>query len=289
MNWNDFKFVLAVGQHRTLAAAGRAVGVDPTTVGRRIVAIETELGARLFDRTGDGFFPTYAGQTAIARAAQMELDALAIVREVEGSDGRVEGPVRITALDALIDRLIIPRLPRFLTRYPGLEVNFTTEFDLLDLSRREADIAVRAQRPEHPDAVGRPLGRQATAAYAARDFVPDDAPALIGLPQSFDSVSISRTFAGLFPNGRIVARCSSEEHMISLARAGVGIALIDCFAADPDPELRRVVPSPVMSYDMWAISHVDMRHTPRVKAVIEFLTDIYREEADLIAGRSPTQ
>lgn len=287
MNWDDLRYVLAVGRLHTFAAAGREMGVDPTTVGRRILAIESELDARLFDRTGDGLFPTHAGKIAIARAERIEIDTLALAREVEGSDGRPEGPVRITALDALIDYLIIPRLPQLLDRHPRLEVTFTSDFRILDLSRREADVAIRTSKPAHPDAVGRRLGRQAIAAYAARGFPLDDQPRLIGLPQALDGTLMTKMLAELFPRGRIVARCNSEGQMISLARAGVGIALIDCFAADPDPRLQRIGADPIASYDMWTVSHVDLRQTPRVRAVTEFLTAIYREEADLLAGLKP--
>ncbi len=202
-------------------------------------------------------------------------------------DQRLEGPVRITALDALIDYLIIPRLSQLLDRHPRLEVTFTSDFRILDLSRREADVAIRASKPVHPDAVGRRLGRQAIAAYAARGFPLDDQPRLIGLPHALDGTLMTKMLAELFPRGRIVARCNSEGQMISLARAGVGIALIDCFAADPDPRLQRIGADPIASYDMWTVSHVDLRQTPRVRAVTEFLTAIYREEADLLAGLKP--
>jgi DNA-binding transcriptional LysR family regulator len=287
MNWDDLRFVLAVGRRQTLAAAGRDIGVDPTTVGRRILAIEAELGSRLFDRTSEGYFATHTGETAITHAGEMELRALALAQKIEGSDERVEGPVRITALDAFIDTFIIPRLPRLLKRYPGLELTFSSNLKLFDLSRREADIAFRTAKPSHPDAVGRLLGRPALGVYASRDFETGDPPPVIGLPRTFDENSFATFLAKLFPHSRIVARGNTEGHIVSLVRAGVGIGLIDCFVGDSDPLLRRFVPEPVDYSDMWAVVHVEMRQAPRVRAVVNFLTEIYAEEADLIEGRRP--
>ena len=287
MNWDDLRFVLAVGRKRTLAAAGREIGTDPTTVGRRIIAIEAALGSRLFERTGEGFHATHAGAIAIAHAEAIELKTLALEQEIEGSDSRVEGPVRITALDGLIDKFIIPRLPRLLKRYPGLELTFSSDTKLLDLSRREADIALRASKPSHPDAVGRHLGRLATGVYASRDFEMGDEPPVIGLSRSLDGTMLAGSFGELFPRGRIVARGNTEGHILSLIRAGVGIGLVDCFAGDTDPFLRRFVPDPVAFYDLWAIVHVEMRQAPRVRAVVDFITEVVAEEADLIEGRRP--
>ena len=287
MNWDDLRFVLAVGRRQTLASAGRDIGVDPTTVGRRIVAIEAELGSRLFDRTSDGYFATHTGKIAIAHAEEIELKALALAQKIEGSDERVAGPVRLTALDGLIDTFIVPRLPRLLQRHPGLELTFSSNIKLLDLSRREADIAFRNSRPSHPDAVGRHLGLQAMAVYASRDFEIGDAPPLIGLPRDLDAINFSKLLGEHFPRSRIVARGNTEGHMLSLIRAGVGIGLLDCFAGDTDPRLRRVMSEPVALYDMWAVVHVEMRQAPRVRAVMDFLTEIYAEEADLIEGRKP--
>lgn len=287
MSWDDLRFVLAVGRRRTLAAAGRDLGVDPTTVGRRIIALETELGSRLFDRTADGLSPTHTGEVTIARAAAMELEALALAQAVAGSDVRVEGPVRVTALDAVIDRLLIPRLPRLLAQHPGLELTFSSDLRLVDLSRREADIALRASEPKHPDAVGRRLGRQPVGIYAARDSAFTVDPPLIGLPRELDDTSPARQLRDWFPRSRIVARGNTEGHMLALIRAGVGVGLIDCLVGDNEPTLRRFVPEPVHAYDMWAIVHVEMRRVPRVRAVLDFLARCYAEEADVIEGRRP--
>ncbi len=147
MDWGDLKFVLAVARAGTLTAAARGLGVDSTTVGRRIVALETQLATRLFDRMRDGFRLTPAGEVAAAEAEAIEAHALSVESRLSGSDARVEGPVRLTALDGLIDRLIMPALPRLLSRHPRLELSVISGTETLRLSRREADIALRHARP----------------------------------------------------------------------------------------------------------------------------------------------
>ncbi len=286
MNWDDLRYVLAVGRRRTLAAAGRALKVDPTTVGRRILAIEGLLGTRLFERTSDGFTPTHTGEVVIARAGEIELQTLALEREVEGSDHRVEGPVRITALDKFLEEIIIPRLPRLWQKHPGLELTLVSDLRLLDLSRREADIAIRNSRPTHPDLVGRRLGSLATALYVARDFEIGDKPPLVWVSREFDEVKAARTLHDHFPHGRIVARANTENHMMALIRAGAGVGLLDCFAGDVDAGLRRAVPEPVLRDEIWAVVHVDMHRAMRVRAVVDFVAEIVAEETELLEGRS---
>lgn len=286
MNWDDLRYVLAVGRHGTLAAAGRSLAVDATTVGRKLVAIEEELETRLFDRTADGFVTTHAGQLAMSRAAEVEESALALEREVAGHDARIEGPVRLTAIDSFFDHFLIPRLPALWAKHPGLELSLISDTRVFDLSRREADIGIRYYKPKQPALVGRKLGAQAAAMYASTTFVVGDAPPLIGMPHELDDTKEARSLHEHFPKGRIVARASTAAHMVTLARAGAGIALMDCFAADGDPQLRRVIPEPVLKDEIWAVVHVDMHRAPRVRVIMDFLEKIVAAEQPLLMGAS---
>jgi DNA-binding transcriptional LysR family regulator len=284
MNWDDFRIVLAVSRAGTQAGAARMLRVDATTVGRRIAVIEEALGARLFDRLSSGYIPTDVGHRAIERAESVEREIQSVRDEIEGTDQRVEGPVRLTGLDAIFDHLVIPRLPRLLDLHPGLEITFASNLDLVDLSRREADIALRSREPQHPDSVGRKLGRLSQAAYGAKGFQPGDRPPLIGLPREYEASAFSALLLEHFPNGYIAARGNSEGHIRALVKAGVGIGVLDCFAGDPDPGLTRVVPDPVWTQTAWAEVHIAMAKAPRIRAVTDFLRDVFAEEADLLAG-----
>jgi DNA-binding transcriptional LysR family regulator len=287
MDWNDLRFVVAVGRERTLAAAARKLRVDPTTVGRRIIAIEETLGARLFDRSVEGYLPTHAGNIAIQDAEKMEQLALSLQQKVAGSDERVAGPVRLTALDALFDGLIIPALPRLVARYPGLELTLSSGIDTLKLSSREADIALRPNKPTEPDAVAIRIGRMAMAAYVAADKEFGAAPPVIGLPRDRESLSFAQFLSKQFPESPIVVRANAESHLRSAVKAGLGAGFIDCFIGDSDPGLRRFWPDRADVTDLWAVTHVDMHSAPRVRAVLDFLIELHAENRDLLEGRKP--
>lgn len=290
MKWDDLKFVLAVGRSGSLSAAGRNLRVDATTVGRRVAAIEAEIGARLFDRTAAGFVATDAGHQAIEHAVAMENTVLALSHQIEGSDQSIEGRLRLTGLDAIFDILVIPELPRLLTRHPGLEITIASNLDFADLSPREADIAVRNRQPVHPDSVGRRIGEMAQAAYAAKGAVFGDAPPLIDLPRDIGDTDYSCWLRDLFPGGHVAARGNTEGHIHALTRAGIGIGVLDCIVGDADQALGRVLPDPISSHIVWAEAHIAMARAPRVRAVIDFLAETFAQNADRLLGTgAPSQ
>jgi DNA-binding transcriptional LysR family regulator len=145
-NWDDVRYFLTLQRVGTLAAAGTALTLDPTTVGRRLVKLEEELGARLFDRTPNGYVLTEAGHRLLPRAERIEREALGVERDVAGEDQKLEGVVRLTATEMLTTRFIAPQLRRFRERYPEIQLELQcTNLDV-NLARREADIALRLAR-----------------------------------------------------------------------------------------------------------------------------------------------
>jgi DNA-binding transcriptional LysR family regulator len=148
MNWDDLRYILAIARAGTLAAAARQLGVNQTTVTRRLAAAEAAMGARLFERVEARLYPTKAGETAIARAAQVEAEVRALESGITHDDAAPAGLVRLTAVPILVNRFIIPALPRFHATYPRIELELIAEARNVSLSRREADIALRLARPE---------------------------------------------------------------------------------------------------------------------------------------------
>ena len=288
MNWDDLRYVLAVSRQHTLLAAGTELAVDPTTVGRRIAGIEKQLGVRLFERTNAGYFATQAGEIAVAHAEAIELKTLGLAQSIATTEQRIAGPVRVTALDGMIDHFLIPRTPAFLAQYPDIEITFHSGARMFDLARGEAEIAIRTSAPTHPDAIGRRVGRLAVGIYAGRHFPSTENPPWIALPPEMDDTLPMKMMHELFPNSRIAARGNSEGHVQSLLRAGLGVGLVDCFAGDPDPLLRRYLPDPIAVVDLWLVVQVEMQRSPRVRAAMDFLTRILAEEKDLMEGRCCT-
>lgn len=274
MQWDDLKYALALHRAGTLVGAGRLLHVNTSTVGRRISALERSLDTRLYDRIGGGYQPTPAAKRVIACAEEMELQANALQRQIRGIDSRVEGAVRITALDSFLDCLVVPALPRFLEQHPGIEITLESDLRLFELSRGEADIAVRTVRPEQPEMVARSLGGIATAFYQLRGRTWADHLPLIGLPNKPQHARYNERLLEQVPTGRIVARVNTEARITDMVKRGIGIGFIDCFVGEPDPELERLPGLGMSESQLWAVTHVEMRRSARVRAALDFLVDV---------------
>jgi DNA-binding transcriptional LysR family regulator len=273
MHWDDLKFVLALHRSGTLVRAGKLLHVNTSTVGRRILALEQSLDAKLFDRIGGGYQPTHAALRVVACAEEMELQANAMQRQIKGLDSRVEGPVRITALDGFLDTIVVPALPDFLQRHPGIEMTLESDLRLFELTKGEADIAVRPVKPVEPEMVARSLGVIATGFYQLRGKTWSDHLPIIGLPDRPENADYHDRLTRRIPKGKIVARANTEARIAELVRQGVGIGFVDCYIGDFDSSLERIAGFGLSEFEYWAIVHVDMRRSPRVLAVLDFLTD----------------
>src|SRR5687767_4528770 len=157
IDWDDVRFFLAIHRHGTLAAAASALGLDATTVGRRLARLEQQVDTRLFDRTAKGYVATAAGTRMLPRAEKIERELLSALRDVEGEDQRLAGLVRLTATEMLSTRFIAPNLHRFHRRFPEIRLELICTNRDLDLGRREADIALRLTRPLQDDVVVKKL------------------------------------------------------------------------------------------------------------------------------------
>ena len=274
MRWDDLKFVLALHRAGTLVGAGKLLHVNTSTVGRRIQELESSLETRLFDRIGGAYLPTPSTKRVVACAEEMELQANALQRQLRGSDTRIEGPVRITALDNFLDYLVVPALPALLEAHPGLEVTLESDLRLFELSRGEADIAVRSVQPTHPEMVARRLGPIVTGFYQAAGRTWPDYLPLIGLPNAPEYARYNDRLVAKIPGGRIVARANTESRITELVRHGIGIGLIDYFVGQAEPDLERLPGLGEIDDVLWAITHVEMRRAARVRLVLDFLSDL---------------
>ena len=285
MDWNDLRHVLAVTRTGTLAGAGRAIGVDPTTVGRRVIALERALDTRLFFRTPDGFIPTDAGRVVALKAEEVEALADGVREQLSGHESRIAGTVRISTLDGLIDRFLIPQLPAFLTRYPEVDLTLVSGLETIELSRRDADVALRTHRPTELDAVARKLCDVGIAFYIAKATNFGPAPPVIGLPEAMDGTDFALALRDAFPESRIGLRVDAESHILSAVRAGLGVGMLGCYIGDAMPDLERARPDIIVTEPLLAVSHVDMVRVPRVRAVTDFIEGICQKNAALLAGR----
>jgi DNA-binding transcriptional LysR family regulator len=275
-DWADVRIFLSVHREGSFTAAARALRLDQTTVGRRIAALESALGARLLRRGRDGLTLTAAGVEALARAEQMEEAAQSLGRAVEQRDEQPEGKVRLTTLESLATWFLAPRLPRLQQRHPKLSLELHVGHRALSLTRREADLALRLTRPEQPGLVSRKVASLAWGLYGERRWLskqPTPGPALeglaaIGFDEELSALPEARWLAATA--AQITLRTSSLPAMREACAAGAGLAVLPRWLGDQDPRLSRALDLPVRR-DLWLVVHAELRTAARVRAVADFV------------------
>lgn len=278
-DWNDLRYVLAIHRGRSFAAASRMLLTDPTTVARRLRAIEGALGVRLFARGPAGRMdPTEAGEVAATRAEAIEAEVGGITAAVRGGETGATGTVRVTAVPILINHMLVPGAPWLLDRHPGLTLELISETRDLSLTRREADIALRLAPPGKnvgSRIVAQRIGTLSYAVYAASHA----AEAASGLPWLNYESAMSH-----LPQARWTSRVIEQtgtpspllvndaEALLQAVLSGFGRALLPCIVADRLPDLT-VLPSDAKlpSRDIWLLTHPDLRPLARVTATLEWL------------------
>lgn len=289
-DWEDIRTFLAVARAGTLAAAGRLLDVDYTTVGRRVRALEQELGLTLFERVRDRYVLTEAAEGLRESAERMEDGALALERRALGSDRTLSGVLRIATTDALAQILVLPAIRAMHERHPDIRAHLMTGPARLNITRREADVAVRYVRPEEGELVSRRLVRVAAAFYASRDYlarrpVPPRGASLRG----HDVVGIEEGLRGWsqpLPETRDVLRTNSMSTLVLAVRLGIGLGALHCWMADPNPDLVRLWPDEALEHDdVYLVLHHDVQRTGRVRAFVEALEERAAEMAPRLAAR----
>ena len=281
MTWSDLELFLAVDRGGSLSEAARALGVKQSTVSRRLTDLEARLGSPLFVRGHEGVLATPLGASwrePALRAEQGVLDAYrAMAKTLDG----VTGEVRIATLLSIADLVLAPELPALLENHPGLRVCILATGEVADLGRLEADLAVRLFRPVTGDLVARPLWTSTIAALATHDVK----MRVRGRPLA-DWPWLGWSSPRHVPPGQaaweeahgIVPRATflSPTTILSAARAGAGVALLSSDFADLFPELERlpIAGLPAIEVTFWLVAHQELRHTPRVAAVWDWLVAI---------------
>jgi len=293
-DWDDVRVFLTLASEGKLAAAARRLDVSHPTIARRIKALEDTIGARLFDRLPDRFVMTAAGEELLADAQAMERAAEAIDRRSAGLTDTARGTVRISAGEAMT-AFLAERLSRLRRNLQCVEFELVASHMLANLSRREADLLIREQVPDLASIVTRRLGRVAYAVYGKPDLAvgPLSRDALRQLPWAgFDeehSYMPGQSWVlDLLDGARPALRVNNWLVLREAARSGAGLAVLPCYLGDSDPALHRYGPVlGAVAADQWLLVHRDLRTLPRVRAVMDVVIDLFREERALIEGRQP--
>jgi len=280
LDWNDLQYVLAVARDGSYAKAGRRLKIDPTTVARRVQATESALGARLFERSMDGQMrPTEAGEVVIMRSEIVEAQIGGLNEVVKGADAALSGSVRVTSVPILVNRVLIPALPKLLARYPDLRIELIADSRDLNLTRRDADVAVRLARPG--EEVGnrvfaRRIGLLSYAVYAPVSRK-DDSHELPWVTYEAGMAHIPQAKwidnAAARGAGFATIAVNDAEPLLQSVQAGLGRSLLPCIVADHISGIVRVGVDggSLLEREIWTLTHPDVRHLARVSAVLAWI------------------
>lgn len=276
--WDDLRYLLAVARTGSLSGAARTLGIEHSTIFRRLNSIEKQLGMKLFERTRTGYTPTANGELVAGAAGAMELEAFAIERRILGAHARLTGVVRLATSELLAGFLMPAVLPDFLATHPQIEVEMDASDRVVDLTRREADLALRATNAPPDHLIGHEVGELRYAVYGAHAIANETAAAALdrlpwlGFDENISYLAIARWQRIQSPDTRPRVRFSSLAPMLQAAAEGLGIAVLPLFAAERYDSLSRL--SPVLDQPrmkLWVLNHRDMRENARVRALSRHL------------------
>jgi len=291
VNWDDLRYLLALHRHGSVSAAARALKVDHSTIGRRIAALEGELGAQLVARQPDGMKLTDAGREAAAAAGVMDAALSELAGKVGGVTEQPRGRVRVSATDGLAT-VLYGGLAALREEYPEIIVDLVVSSEAVDLARGEADIAIRMFRETRGDLVARKVGEfgwslYAAPSYLARKPAPCDPADLRGHDVIGFSDTTSRTPGARWleahgDGAAVVFRGTSMTAVVNAAKAGIGVAIVPCFMVG-EP-LERLTTQVLARSEAFLVTTVDSRSTARVRIVADALANLFAKEKALLVG-----
>jgi DNA-binding transcriptional LysR family regulator len=279
LDWDDIKTFLAIARHGSLSAAARNLKVSQSTMSRRLDHLHGRVGSALLERTPTGFRLTPGGAAILEQATAMETAALSLERTIAGDDQRLEGTVRVTAVETFAAHILTQAVAALQLHHPGIAVELITDNRSLSLARREADIAVRLGRFDAHETIVRKIGDMAFGIYASRGYIDTHGmPALGTLGEGHRIVRVqddlldtpdARWFAAHVSKGEPALFANSRDVQIRAVAQGVGVGFLPCYAADGMSGLVRIAFHEQVMREIWMGVHRDTRHAPRIQAVQE--------------------
>ena len=281
-NWDEIRTAYQVARLGTVSGAAEVLGVHHATVIRHIDALETRLGAKLFQRHARGYTPTEAGQELLTVAQTTEEKFSQLAARIAGAGADISGELVVTSLPGL-SALVTPTLVQLGRDHSALKIRYITDVRVFRLEYGEAHVAVRAgDRPQDPDYVVQPLANHRVALYAAKSYAEahgitateaDVASHRFVGPDSVESrAPFYRWLAALSPTPKIVFRSNDADATADAVTAGAGLGFLPVLAARPRADLIEVMPPrPDWDVPLWLVTHVDLHRTPKVQALLAAL------------------
>ncbi|MBT4522091.1 MAG: LysR family transcriptional regulator [Halieaceae bacterium] len=282
MDWDDMKVLLALSRKGSARGAAQELGVSNSTVTRRLDEMERNLHTQLFDRTPDGYRMTGSAEQMLPTAEHVEELMLAAERKFSGGNQQLEGSIRLTMPDVSGMGYLIQRLADFAREYPRIDLEILPGIQSLDLSRREADIAIRVlpanERPPE-QLIGRHLSPISMSAYVHRSLLnPDDPSDVSHLSwvgwigqHALDEEWLSKTD---YPQRPIRHSMLNFNMMVEALQARMGMAWVPCFTVFHAPDIVRIPGATIVPHaDMWVLTHRDLRLSARLRTVREIIAE----------------
>ena len=293
-DWNDARYFLAVARLGSLSKAARLLRVQQSTVGRRLAALETALDTRLLERTSSGYVATAAGEAFAARAERIEEEALAAERHLAGHEALVAGTVRMTAPQAFGFHFVVPLLARLHREQPDIVFELIADNLALNLSRREADIALRLGRPTQQQLVLRKVGEVVDGLYVSRRYLARAGAvraadlaghSYVNFDDSYNQRPTPLWLAEELRGARCVLKLNGTPGILSAVEADLGIGLLPHWLAARYADLVRVLPESRLAHELWLVTHPDLRHAARIRVVTDFFARELQRAAPVLTGR----
>ena len=295
LSWDDFRLIKAIADAGGLTGAAGALGVNHSTVFRRLGQIEEGVGLQLFERRKTGYVATPAGEEMAALAARIDDDVSGFARRIAGREIAPSGEVRITTTDTLFMHLLIPIFQAFRQEHPTIRLDIVIANQALNLSKRDADIAIRASDSPPETLVGRRLATLAWAVYGRAQDGPEVSESAfvferdwVCLGDQLSHIKAARYVRDRVAPERIVLKTSAVLGLSQAIEAGIGVGPLPCFIGDQNPALRRIMaPNPEFGTALWLLTHPDIRQSPRIRATLDFLAAEIGRHRKLIEGEAP--
>ena len=291
-NWDDYRYILAVAREGGLAAAARLLDVNHATVLRHIQAFENAHGVVLFDRRASGYELTAHGRSLLEALESLESAVIDVERKVVGGEDRASGVLTITTTDAISVGTIGPHLDGFVSAYPHIVPDLRITNTPLDLSQRDADVAIRPSQSPPESLVGRRVGTLGIGVYASRAYAQKHRERRlsehlwIGLGKGMAKSPSARWLETVAKPKHTVLKADSFLTVCTAVEQGLGVALLPCFLGEPNDELVALGP-PIdeLNTQLWLLTHPDLRRSPLVRAFMDHFGDALAQDARRLSGR----
>ncbi len=287
MKWDDIKFFLAVARTGSISGGAKLLGVQHSTVSRRIRTLEEKLGARLIERKKGGYELTAAGENVKQTGIRIEREILGVDEALLGKDAILRGPLRVSAINNMASSILMPMFARFSDQNPEVELHITVSNLNVSLTQREADVVIRLTNSPTDTLIGKRMVTVASTIYVGREYMKKIRtqkiePRWIGVNCCQFHKAWTKQFGphqshNFYSDDTLLTRAAIEE--------GLGISYLPCFLGDPDPLLERYCePDPEHDLGLWILLHPDLKRTARVTVFRDFIIKSIQEQHALFEG-----